>query len=250
MDPTHVPATAAQQAAVAQVRARYERGELSFEALHRALDAILLARTADECQAILRALPPSAAASLAALDPVPVVPSAAASQAPEYRRISAVLSQTKKLRRSWRLASYTEAVACLGEVKLDLARAEMPPVARLRVRAILGSATIYVPRTMRVRVRSRVLLGEANALGEHTSGIFTGGYEEYAPADGLPVADVEIETVALLGNVQIVLTDGPMLSIGDIVRDALHAVSDGFRRGWLAESGGATPRSLDGGRPR
>jgi hypothetical protein len=252
METTPSPTVAAQQAAIAQVRARYERGELSFEALHRALDAIVLARTPDECQAILRALQTSQSTPLAALDPPTAPPAPTAGQG--YRRIGAFLGQTKKMRRAWRLAPFTEAVAYLGEVKLDLGVAQMPPVARLRVKAILGSATVYVPRGMRVRVHSRVLLGEANALGEHTSGILTASHEEHVPTEGLPTAEVEIETFVLMGNVQIVLTDGPVLSIGDMVRDAVRAVADGFRRGWVAESTSAArrpaPRPLDAGRPR
>ncbi len=248
MDRTHATATAAQQAAIANVRARYERGALSYEAFRRALDAIVLARTPDECQAILRALPAEPAASLAALDP----PAAPPAPGQGYKRIDAILGQTKKLRRSWRLAPYTEVVARMGEVKLDLGVAELPPRARLRVSAVMGGVTIYVPRNLRVRVRSRVLLGETSALGEHTSGIFTSGHEQHTPEEP-PVADVEIEAFVFMGNVHVILTDGPMLSVGDLVRDALSAVVDGFRRGWLAGSDGtrgAQSRSLDAGRPR
>ena len=87
-----------------------------------------------------------------------------------------------------------------------------------------------------VRVRSRVLLGETSALGEHTSGIFTFGHEHHEPTDTPATADIEIDAFVFMGNVHVILTDGPMLSVGDLVRDALSAVVDGFRRGWLAEA--------------
>ena len=39
------------------LRERYERGEIEFESFQRGLDALLLARDADECQAIMNGLP-------------------------------------------------------------------------------------------------------------------------------------------------------------------------------------------------
>ena len=262
MQPPQSAALGAQQAAIAQARARYERGELTFEAFRRALDALVLARTPDECAVILRALPTAPhAAALAALDPVGYTsaaftptPAGAPPAGRQARRIVAFLGQTKKLRRPWHLAPQTRAAAYLGEVKLDLGVAQLPPRARLRVRAILGTATIYVPRGLRVRVRSTVLLGDIDALGEHTSGILTFGHEEHAPQTDLAAPEVDIAAFVLLGNVRVVLTDGPVVSIREMVGDALRAVAGGFRRGWLAESGttppGSRSRSLDASRPR
>ena len=50
--------TAAQQAAIASLRGRYERGEISYDALREGLDRIVAAGSAEECDTILRELPP------------------------------------------------------------------------------------------------------------------------------------------------------------------------------------------------
>src|SRR5262249_499342 len=119
----------AQQAAIQEVRARYERGELSFEDFRRVLDALVLARHADECEAILHALPESSGArALAALDPPAPLAPAPVVETPR-RRMVAFMGQVKKLRRTWRLEPSTHTVAFMGEVDLDLNLAELPPQA-------------------------------------------------------------------------------------------------------------------------
>src|SRR5579884_3310639 len=117
MDPS---VTSAQQAAITSVRERYERGEISYETLREGLDRIVAAGSAEECDTILRELPASPAAPLAALDP-PVT-------------------------------------AVMGEIKLDLGRAALPPRARIHVRAVMADVTLYVPSSIAVSVRSRVYL--------------------------------------------------------------------------------------------
>lgn len=249
MEPT---APTPQQVAVQAVRARYERGELAFDAFHRALDALLLAQDADECQAILRALPPSPQLALSALDAAPLAqppaPNIPAPAAPPARGkwFVAVLSQTKKLRRRWRLAPNTRALALLGEVKLDLNQADLPPQARLRVTAVLGTVTIYVPRRMRVRVRSTVLLSDVNALGESMAGVVAFGQEEHEPpptslasatppSPGIPdVPDppqLDIAVFSLMGNVQVKLTDRPLVSVGEVMREVVAVAAAGIHRG-------------------
>ncbi len=62
------PLVAAQRNAILQIRGRYERGELPFDAFHEALDALTQARSPEECAAIVRDLPHSHLATLAALE--------------------------------------------------------------------------------------------------------------------------------------------------------------------------------------
>lgn len=224
MEPT---TPTAQQTAIQELRVRYERGDISFEAFRQALDALVLARDAAECLAILRSLPASPLAALAALEPAPL-PTASRQQ----KRIVAFLGQTKKLRRSWQLPSSAQALACMGEVKLDLRLAELPPRVHLHVSAIMGTVTLYVPRAMRVSVRTRLLLGDANALGESVSGVLAFSHEEHIPSGEPAPTELAIDTFILMGNVKIVLVDGPTLSIGTLVREALVAVATGFQRGW------------------
>lgn len=226
-------AHAAQQAAIQEAQARYEHGELSFETFKRALDALVLARDADECQVILQALPISPLAPLNSLD-IPNTTNIAAPAAMSglpHKRIVAFMGLTKKMRRSWDLQPNTQAMAFMGNIMLDLGKAVLPPRAKLQVTAIMSAMTIYVPRGMRVAVRSTVLLGDTHALGESTSGVVAFGHEEHVPTDAPPEAELEIESFILMGNVQIVLTDGPIVSIGELVRDALRVVREGVQRG-------------------
>ena len=237
MEPT---TPTAQQAAVQEARARYERGELSYDTFRRALDALMLAQNADECAAILRALPASPLVALTALDkPVPPAPAPPAPLA-RRKRYVAVMSQTKKVRRRWHLAPRTSAVAVMGEVRLDLNQADLPPQASLRVTAVMGTVLIHVPRGVRVTVRSTALLGDVNALGEHASGVVAFGHEEHVPSpdsatSAPPAASdpprLDIHVFALMSNVQIRLTDRPLVSVGEVVREMVAFAAEGIHRG-------------------
>lgn len=234
-------AVAAQRAAIQEARTRYERGELTYDAFRRALDALVLARDGAECQAILNALPVSPLAALSALDAPPLpVPTAAAP--PEHKRIVAFMSQIKKLRRPWQLRESTDAIAFMGEIKLDLRLAELPPQARLHVTAFMGTATIYVPRAVRVAVHTTVIMGDTQALGESVSGVIAFGHEEHVPtfASGARAAppQLDIEVLSFMGSVKVVLTDGrPAVSVSELVRDALRAIASGARQGWRQGAG-------------
>lgn len=221
----------AQQAAIQEARAHYERGELTFDAFRRALDALVLARDADECQAILDALPISPMTALSSLGASPI-PAPTAAPPPDHKWVVAFMSQIKKLRRSWQLAASTHAVAFMGEIKLDLRLAELPPQARLHVTAIMGSVTIYVPRSMRVAVRTAVFMGDTRAFGESIGGMVVFGHDEHVPTAGASPARLDIEVLSVMSSVKVVLTDGkPAVSIGELVREALRAIADGAQRG-------------------
>lgn len=244
---------AAQQAAIQEVRARYERGELSYEDFRRALDAVVLARDEEECRAVLDALPVSQAGALAAFDPVrpqppaPANPPALPASGVSPKWLVAFMASTKKTRRRWRLEPHTNALAVMGEVKVDLGVAELPPQATLDVTAIMGEVTIYVPRSVRVSVRSVVVMGEVNALGESTGGMFAGGREVHAPDNAAPAADLEIRANVLMGEVKIVLTDGPVVSVSEVVREALRQVAGGIARGYVAGASNQGVKQIEPG---
>ena len=225
-------AVTARRAAIQLARGRYERGELTYDAFRRALDAIVLARDSDECQAILDALPAAPLAALSALDaPMPPVPAPDVGPL-ESQRITAIMSQVWKMRHPWRLAVSTHALTVMGELKLDLRLADLPRHATLHVTAFMGSATIYVPRSVRVTVHTRVVMGGVRTFGDNVAGVSASGHVEYAPPLGAAAPELDIEVRCYMGDVRIILTDRePAVPIGELVRDALRAVAEGARRG-------------------
>jgi hypothetical protein len=227
---------AAQRVAIQELRTRFERGELPIEAFQETLDALVLARDPDTCQSLMRQLPAAPLDVLKALEPASVV--MITPIAYPHRRIVAFMSSVKKLRRAWRLAPLTRVVAFMGDVQLDLSKADLPPQARVRVYAIMGSVRILAPKDIHVTVRSTALLGDVNALGESVSGVAAWGHEEHAPEleiEAAPArAEVEIEAFTLMGNVHVKLIEPQIPTIGSLVRDVLQAAAMGVRRGLMS----------------
>jgi hypothetical protein len=242
---------AAQQAAIQEVRARYERGDLSYEAFRRALDALVLACDEEECHAILAAIPATPAGTLAALDPPAPLPATAlgpatgAGSGAPHKWVVAFMASTKKTRRRWRMQPSTHTVAVMGEVKLDLSLAEMPPQATLDIAAIMGEVTVYVPRSLRVSVHAMTVMGEVNALGESSSGILGFTHEDHSPDVGPPAADLVIRAYVLMGSIHVVLTDGPVVSVSEVVREALRTVTNGIARGFVAGAPNQAVKQID-----
>jgi hypothetical protein len=196
---------AAQRAAISEVRDRYERGAISVEEFKRGLDALLLAQSADECQAILDELPAAHAHALAALElhaPQPVAPTPAA---PRMGWLVALMGGVSRTRRPWRLAEHTFGLALMGGIDLDLRLASLPRRGTIHLLALMGGVTIRVPPSVRVTVRSVVAMGGVNAFGEDTGGMIAFGYAEssHPATDAPPDADLEIQVVALMGGVDV-----------------------------------------------
>ncbi|HEV7126627.1 MAG TPA: LiaF domain-containing protein [Ktedonobacterales bacterium] len=220
-----------QQAAIRAVRERYERGDLSFDAFKQALDDLLEARDEDECQAIMRALPVSPADKLKALDlPVTVTPVPTALPALPAKRsgwLVMLMGELKRTKRRWRLAERTNCLLVMGEVRLDLSMATLPHQGVLRLFGLMGEMTVYVPRNVAVRVRSCVLLGEANALGESTGGICAMGHaESHGPesepdtSQEPPVAYLDINAFLCMGEITVKQVDTPAVTIAETSRAA------------------------------
>lgn len=224
-------AIAAQRAAILEVRTRYERGELTYDTFRRALDALTLAHDADECQVILDALPTSPLLAFSAFEgQLPPIPEPATVL--ERQRITAFMSQVKKVRRPWKLGAETQATSVMGELTLDLRLAELPPRATLRLTAFMASATIYVPRSARVAVHSSVIMGSVQAIGETINGVVVSGEDEHLPVPGSAAPILDIAVRCVMSDVRIVLVDEkPEVSVTELVRDALRAVALGVQRG-------------------
>lgn len=121
------------------------------------------------------------------------------------------------MRRPWQLARRTLATAFIGEVRLDLTLAALPPRAVIRAAAVIGAVTLYVPRSAHVSVRGLALIGEVDALGEKAGGIVSFTHEEHTPAT-LAETTLEIQVLALIGEVKVVIVDGPVLSAARAAR--------------------------------
>ena len=106
---------------------------------------------------------------------------------------------------------------------------ELPPHATIRVKAIMGTVVLYVPRGMRVTVRSRVYLGDVDAIGEHVNGVVAFGHEEHVPAGGPAPVEIVVEVLSVMANVRVVLTDGqPVVSLSEVMRETIRAAATGL----------------------
>src|SRR5262245_14082845 len=114
---------AAQRVAIQELRTRFERGGLPIETFRETLDALVWARDPNECQSLMRQLPNAPLDVLKALEPASVVMVTPVHY--PHRRIVAFMSSVKKLRRAWRLAPLTRVVAFMGDVQLDLSKADL-----------------------------------------------------------------------------------------------------------------------------
>lgn len=234
-----------QQQAIRTVRERYERGEIAFDAFKQALDDLLVAKTPEECQMILDALPtPDHARALQALDGAMAV-TKPATEAPAPVPVASgqrtgwlfmLMGELKRTKRRWRLAPRTNCLLVMGEVTLDLNLAMLPPRGVLNLYGLMGSMTIYVPKTVRVRVRAMTLLGEANALGESSGGILAMGHadnDDYTdPASGAPAptTDLTIRAFMCMGEIKVVQTDLPPVRVKEALRAAAQEISRGVIR--------------------
>lgn len=245
MQPT---AETPQQRAIREVRLRYERGDISFESFQSGLDQLISARDEGECQAILASLPNQTQVALAALEgSSPSVaalslPAQVAHNQPKRRAMVAIMAEVKRTKRAWRLAANSLCLALMGEVKIDLSLAALPPNAHIQVTAIMGEVVVYVPRTVEVEVRSVVLLGECQALGESNAGVIGFGHEVSDPTPGgvAPESRITIDAFILMGEVRVVPTDGPVSTLKQISRAAKEigrAFAEGLRTPALPEGG-------------
>jgi predicted membrane protein len=94
----------------------------------------------------------------------------------------------------------------------------------LDVIALVGEATVYVPSSMHVTLRTLALIGEVNAFGETRDGIFVTMNEEEFPAQGAAAASaphLEIHVFMLIGEVTIKQVDAPVVTVSEVQPGAL-----------------------------
>ena len=232
------PALTPQQQAIQLVRTRYEQGILTFDQFEYALNALIVAQTPEECERIVNELPSATATSVLhapAPTPLPVV----AKTAPH--RIEGGIGELKRLNRPWQLEPHTKVRMWMGEVKLDLSLATLPPNGLLEVYVPIGEATIYVPREVHVTVRAFAFMGEIQVMGEERNGIFARLHEEDFPPELPPNAPaptstphLEIRLRTVMGSIKVKRVNGPVFALKDMVKEVagqvLMATLDAFKQ--------------------
>lgn len=193
-----------QQAALRTLRARYERGELTFETFRAAFNALLEASSPAECQGILDGLPVLPQTVLDALDRSVIQ---ASPRAHGTRWIINVLGEVSRTKRPWRLGHRTNGIMLIGEATLDLSLAELPTRGSLTFFGAIGELTIRVPRSLALEVCAFTMIGEATVLGEEHGGIFALGHEDAVGQGDGP--QLRINVFMLIGEVNVTYVDVP-----------------------------------------
>jgi hypothetical protein len=236
------PLVVAQRAAIDEVRASYVRSEITIEQLKRALDAISEAQQVSAVEAVTAGLPTSPHSVLAAFEApaAPPAPGPAGMQTVVSRgrgisHISSIMGKTHRMGKPWTLAPSSRVSSTLGETVVDLRQAKLPPHGVMRVNVFMGETRILIPRGVRVSARTRVIMGGAKTLGETIEGLVASGEEEYDPAIGEPIVELDIDARVIMGTLKILIADPSAMSISELARAALKEALEGVRT-WLAQS--------------
>jgi hypothetical protein len=246
------PLVVAQRAAIEEVRASYVRSEITIEQLKRALDAIAEAQQVSAVKAVTTGLPTAPHSALAAFGAPPAPPTPDGARTPMVvtsgrgvSRISSIMGKTHRVGKPWTLAPYSQVSSTLGETVVDLRQAKLPPHGVMRVSIFMGETRILIPRGVRVSARTRVIMGGAKTLGETIEGLVASGEEEYEPASGEPIAELDIDALVIMGTLKIFVPDSSAMSIAELARAALKEALEGVRT-WLAQ-GTVQQATLDPG---
>jgi hypothetical protein len=204
------PALTPQQEAIRQVRERYEQGDLSFDRFEYALNALLQAQTPEECQAIVRELPSSPVSALDMYSSQPPMTSTPG----RTRWWVAFMGGFQRLSRPWKMTERTVGVMIMGGAEVDLSLAALPRQGVIRIFMLMGGAKLFVPRSVDVSVRSFIIMGGVNALGESSGGIISFSHEESHALRGpqSSVPQLEIEVFGMMGGVEVVQVNGPVVT--------------------------------------
>jgi Cell wall-active antibiotics response 4TMS YvqF len=243
------PLVVAQRAAIEEASARYVRSEITVEELKGALDAITEAQQVSAVEAVIAGLPTSPHSALAAFEappaPGPAGMQTVVSSGRGISRISSIMGKTHRVRKPWTLAPSSRVSSTLGETVVDLRQAKLPTHGVMRVNVFMGETRILIPRGVRVFARTRVIMGGAKTLGETVEGLFASGEEEYEPASGEPIAELDIDARVIMGTLKVLVSDPSAMSISELAREALKEALQGVRT-WLAQ-GTVQQATLDPG---
>ena len=151
--------------------------------------------------------------------------------------MAGTVGELKQMQRPWRLEPHTKVRMWLGQVKLDLSLATLPPNGVLEVFVPLGEIEIFVPREMHITLNAFALVGEVKALGEERNGIFARLHEAEFPAEAIQAGSaphLEIRLKTIMGSVKVKRVNKPVLALKDMIKDVagqiLLATLDAFKQ--------------------
>lgn len=172
---------AEREAVVARLNSATGEGRLTLEEFGERAGQAYTARTQGELVKLVDDLP-----SVPSSMPSSVVP------APRGRPVSQLspVGSVKRFGR-WRLDRDTEVTVIVGSVKLDLRHAEIAaPEIELRVKTVVGSVKVWIPRGVRVEVEGTSVVGSRRVHEDSAAGF-----------SDAPVLRLRVDTV--LGSVKI-----------------------------------------------
>ncbi|MDQ6691449.1 MAG: DUF1707 domain-containing protein [Candidatus Dormibacteraeota bacterium] len=162
---------------VGRLREAVAQGRLTLEDFSQRTDSVLAARTRDQLSAVLADLP--APHSFRALG-----------SRTGYHWLIGVMSSTTR-RGPWRVGHEVNALAIMGEAKVDLREASIDaPVVTVNALAIMGNVEVMVPEGVEVELDGIAIMGSREAR--------LGGPP---PAPGAPI--VRVHGIALMGAVTV-----------------------------------------------
>jgi hypothetical protein len=200
-----------QGAALHEVRDRFERGIIDYDAFRAAFEAILASNDPAEYGRIVAALPTSTMQVLDALDRAPAPVAARYPRLPRRRTFFALLGEIRRTRRPWKMGEHTSSYVLLGEIDLDLTLAALPRSGTLRVALLMGEARITVPPNVAVSVHAFTFMGAAHALGESAEGIFAYAHDDVEASGGGAPHELQIHVFTLMGEVKVRRSEVPAM---------------------------------------
>ena len=202
-----------QGAALHEVRARFERGTIDYDAFRAAFEALLATTDPGECTRIVAELPNDQISVLDSLDRsrVPAITPLRQPRLQRRRTFFTLMGEIRRTRRPWKMGEHTNGIALMGSINLDLTLAALPRAGTLRVALLMGEARITIPRNVHVRVHAFTLMGEARAMGESAEGIFAYAHDEVEATEGGATHELDIHVFVLMGEVQVRQSDVPAI---------------------------------------
>jgi len=201
-----------QGAALHEVRARFERGAIDYDAFRAAFEAVLATTDPAACARIVAALPDDPRNVLDSLDRSrAVTPAIRQPRLPRRRTFFTLMGEIRRTRRPWKMGEHTTGVALMGSIDLDLTLAALPRDGTLRVALLMGEVQITVPPNVTVAVHAFTFMGAAHALGETAEGIFAYAHDDAEATEGGAPHELHIHVFTFMGEVRVRRSEVPAI---------------------------------------